>query len=289
MSYLQQATKPQVKPPFLIISGHKGAGKSTLGALFPKPVFLRAEDGTAVFESWNEDRQPILLPVINKPTGSNKRVQQSSKMEVMAQLDEILTAEHDFQTLVIDTVTSMNELFEDEIAIESGVETVADAAGGFHKGYDVLKRWHTEVIDKLLTIREVRKMTIVLLTHTGVRKIKLDPQQAMEYSVFTIGVHERSAEVYSALADAILFIDTQKMVIGAKEDQRRGTQTKVGGLYTSGERFIITSSDGKQGYASAKSRYSGMPTDIPLEHGRNPLLQYIPYFQQQFNNNKQEG
>lgn len=288
MSYLSKVTKPQVKPPFLIISGHKGAGKSTLGALFPNPIFLRAEDGTAVFEDWKIERQPSLLPVINKPTGSGKQVQQSARAEVMKQIDDLIFDEHNYKTLVIDTITSLNVMFEDEISIGSGVEIVADAAGGFHRGYDLLRRWHTELIDKLMTLRNTREMTIILLTHTGVKKVKTDPQQTMEYSIFTVGVPEKSEDIYTGLVDAVLFIDVRKVVVGAKEDQRRGTQTKVGGLYTSGERFIITSGDGKQGYASAKSRYSGMPTDIPLEHGRNPLLQYIPYFQQQFNN-KQEG
>ena len=43
------------KIPSFILWGPPGVGKTTLAAMFPSPVFIQAEDGTSVFDSWDED------------------------------------------------------------------------------------------------------------------------------------------------------------------------------------------------------------------------------------------
>ena len=41
-------------------------GKTSLGALFPSALILPTEDGTSVFENWDEDIQPAVLPRLPK-------------------------------------------------------------------------------------------------------------------------------------------------------------------------------------------------------------------------------
>src|SRR5690606_8548031 len=114
MSYLEQAKKPQAKPPIITIVGSPGTGKTTLGALFPDPIFIQAEDGTAVFESWEESMQPTLLPALPKS---------NTKDALTAQMRELVTADHGFKSLVVDTVTALNVMFEQEIAERDDVNT----------------------------------------------------------------------------------------------------------------------------------------------------------------------
>lgn len=277
MSFLAAAKKSTPKPPMITIVGSPGTGKSTLGALFPNPVFIQAEDGSSVFETWDEDAQPMLLPALPKARkdGSGNMVV-SSYETIKDQLRELVTQEHDFKTVVFDAVTSMSRLLESEIALRDGVGTVADAAGGFHKGFIELSQMHAEIVYMCSVLRQKRGMAVVFLAHTGTEKVKNRPDDAAQYSVYSLDMHKDSAAIYVSQSDAVVYIKKQEIVTG-QETNRKGQVTKFGRAVQTGERVLITSGDGMMGFVSAKNRY-GMDNEIPLHLGENPLLQYIPYF-----------
>lgn len=280
MSYLDKATKPAVTPPIITIVGSAGAGKSTLGALFPNPIFMRAEDGTAVFQDWDVDAQPTLLPVIPHPRADEQGNLTVSALDVlMAQLRELVTAEHDFKTLVVDTITSLNTMLEIELAMADRVDSVGNASGGFHKGYTTVGSQHAEFIKncKILSVR--KNMSIVFLAHTGLRKIKNSPEETSEYATYNLDMHEKSGNLYINESDAVLFIENETTVSGAERD-RKGRQTKLGRAFNTGNRKIISAGDGRYGYTAAKTRMP-IPAEIDLPHGENPLLQYIKFFNQE--------
>jgi hypothetical protein len=60
---------------------------------------------------------------------------------------------------------------------------------------------------------------------------------------------------------------------------RKGRQTKLGKIRSTGERILITASDGTVGFVDAKNRYH-LPAEIEVEEGQNPILQYIPFYSQ---------
>jgi predicted ATPase len=267
MSYLAAAKKATPKPPIVTIVGAPGTGKTTLGALFPNPVFVQAEDGSAVFENWEEDAQPTLLPALPK---------ENTFETLKAQLREIVTAEHDFKTLVLDANTSMSRMLEAEIAKRDGVASIGDASGGFHKGYTELAQWHAEIIYMCSVIRQKKNMAIVFLAHQGIEKVKQRPDDASQYSVYTLDMHKDSAAMYVSQSDAVIYIKHDEFVQG-QETNKRGQVTRYGRLVQSGERKLITSGDGMMGYVSAKNRY-GMDNEIPLPLGTNPITQFIKFF-----------
>lgn len=282
MSFLEQAKKPQPKPPLLTIVGTPGTGKTTLGALFPSPVFIQAEDAETVFENWDDDVQPTLLSPIPKPTGDGAgNLKSSARDTLMAQMRELATADHGFKTLVVDAVTSLNTKFESELALRDGVDSVADAAGGFHKGYDVVAQWHSDFLYACEVLRARKGMAVVLLAHAGIEKVKNRPDEASEYTVYSIDMYRKSAQRYISNSDAVIYITKEEFIQGA-ETNRKGQTTKFGRVMQTGERVLITSGDGKVGYVAAKNRYN-MPVEIPAPLGENPLLQYIKHF------NKNEG
>jgi hypothetical protein len=79
----------------------------------------------------------------------------------------------------------------------------------------------------------------------------------------------------------VVYIKKEEFITGA-ETNRKGQTTKYGRNMQTGQRVLITSSDGLVGYVDAKNRY-GMPNEIPLAMGENPLLQYIKHFNQEIN------
>lgn len=280
MSFLDKAKKPTPRPPMITIVGSPGTGKTSLGALFPSAIILPTEDGTSVFENWDEDIQPSVLPRLPKAqkdqTGNMAR---SSRAVLMQIIDELMTADHDYKTFVVDSITTLDGLFGFEIALRDGVGTVADASGGFHKGFAEVASWHADFIYKCEQLRAVKGMAVVFLAHTGVKKIRNRPDAAADYSVFSLDMDNQSLSVYVSQSDAVLYLEKEKFVTG-QETNRKGQTTKFGRITQTGVRKLITTGDGHVGYVNAKNRYN-MPAEMEVEIGTNPVTQYIKFFNQE--------
>jgi hypothetical protein len=273
MSFLEQAKKATPQAPVLTIVGFPGVGKSTLAACFPDPIFVQAENATSVFETWPEEKQPAFFPELPAP---NKKRDSKPSEVLLAQLRELATEEHAFKTVVIDAVTTLNMLFENEV-IEfdaAGALNIGEAAGGFGKGYLQVAALHSKVRNACEHLRR-RGIAVVFLAHSGIAKVKNRPD-VEAYSTWSLDMHEASRKIYVATSDAVLYLKSKEFVTG-HEENRKGQTTKLGKVRTTGERVIISSSDGTVGYVDAKNRYR-IPEEIEVEEGENPLLQYIPFF-----------
>lgn len=273
MSFLEQAKKAQPQAPVLTIVGFPGVGKSTLGATFPNPIFVQAENATSVFETVPEDRQPTFFPEL--PSANAQRNQRPSET-LLAQLRELATEEHDFKTVVIDAVTTLNMLFEGEvIAFDgNGADNIGEAAGGFGKGYLAVAQLHAKVRNACEHLRR-RGIAVVFLAHSGIAKVKNRPD-VEAYSTWSLDMHEASRRVYVNTSDAVLYLKSKEFVMGSDKD-KKGNIKSYGKMTTTGERVLIAASEGTIGYVDAKNRYR-LPQELDVEEGSNPVLEYIPFF-----------
>ena len=276
MSFLAKAAKPKSKPPMITIVGTPGAGKTTLGAMFPNALLVMSEDGASVFESWDDDAKPSVLPRLPKASKDEVGNLRSTRETLLSIMDELISTDHGFTTLVVDSITSLDMLFGHEIALRDCVNTVADASGGFHKGYAEVASWHAEFVYKCEQLRAVKRMGIVFLAHTGIKKIRNRPDAAADYSVFSMDMDSQALSIYTSQCDAVLYLVKEEFIQGS-ETNRKGQTTKLGRLVQTGERKLITTGDGQVGYINAKNRYN-MPAEIPVEHGSNPILQYVKFY-----------
>lgn len=277
MSFLAKAKKPTPKPPMITIVGMPGTGKTTLGALFPSAIILPTEDGTAVFENWGDDVQPTVLPRLPKASyDAMGNLQRSTRDTLNQIMDELMTTDHEYKTLVVDSITTLDMLFGHEIAARDQVKTVADASGGFHKGYAEVASWHADFIYKCEQLKAMKGMGVVFLAHTGIKKVRNRPDAAADYSVFSLDMDNQALSVYTSQSDAVLYLKKDELVVGS-ETNRKGQTTKYGRVTQTGDRTLVTTSDGQVGYVNAKNRY-GMPVEIPVELGANPVLQYIKFY-----------
>lgn len=284
MSYLSQVKKAVPQAPVLTIVGFPGVGKSTLGACFPKPIFIQAENATSVFETWSEEKQPAFFPEL--PAPSEKRNARPSEA-IIAQLRELATGDHDFKTVVIDAVTTLNTLFENEVIEfdEKGATNIGEASGGFGKGYLEVASLHSKVRNACEHIRR-KGIAVVFLAHSGIAKVKNRPD-VEAYSTWSLDMHEASRKIYVATSDAVLYLKSREFVMG-HEENRKGQTTKLGKVTSTGERVLITSSDGTIGYVDAKNRYK-IPEELEINEGENPILQYIPFFNVKQNQQPKEA
>jgi hypothetical protein len=262
--------------PIITIVGFPGAGKTSLAGLFPNPIFIQAENAKTVFET--SDVKPKFLKQLRK---ADKKTGHRPSIEIMDKLRMLIQEEHDYKTVIIDSNTALNDLFEEEVVVfddgNKPCDSIGNAAGGFHKGYDVSMGMHSNLIRACEFLRG-KGMAVVFLSHTGIHKVKTSPEEMSEYSTYSLAMHERSKKLYVSRSDAVIYLKEERYLTGA-ESNNKGQQTKAARVTTSGDRYLITSSDGTTGYVDAKNRYN-MPQEIKLVKGENPLLQYIPFFNQ---------
>lgn len=282
--YLSQATKPKPKAPIITIIGYPGAGKTSIGSLFPKPFFIFSESKTSTFDEMPEDQKPHGFVLPPKPS---KRGSLSIRKIVNGIVKELVTEDHEYKTLVVDSITKLNDLYEAEVVEfdESKIppNNIEEAAGGFQKGYKVSASYHAELLRGAAALTR-KGIAVVFLAHTGTFKIKNSPDDKSEYSTYNIDMHKHSRALYIEDSDAVFYLKKQENIIG-HEENKKGQTVKTGRKIISGERILITTSDGTVGYVDAKKCWNSMPDELDVPFGENPILQYIPFFNEERRSN----
>jgi AAA domain len=142
-------TGKQATPPRICIYGGHGIGKSTLAAQFPAPIFISTEDG---IDS---------LDVTSFPRAQSVK-------EVVANIKILIKEEHDFKTVVVDSVDWLVEPL-----IVSNVEAEHDAKDlAYGKGQMLVAEEFREILQGLDAIRRKRNMNVVLIAHANVTRFE---------------------------------------------------------------------------------------------------------------------
>jgi hypothetical protein len=226
-------------PPRMLIYGTEGIGKSTTGAQAPKPIFIQTEDG---------------LDQIN----CDSFLRATKYADVVAALSELYTQQHDYQTVVIDTLDWLERLIWDEVCREYGVKSIEKADGGYAKGYThSLTQWR-EVLAGLDALRNERGMAVILLAHAKVEKFE-DPE-SVAYDRYSPRLHKHAGALVTEWSDAVLFA-TRKFRTESEDAGFNRTRSIAVPLGTDGGERILRTVGGPS--CIAKNRYA-LPAELPL-------------------------
>ena len=236
MSMLENIqTGRENKPPRIMVYGQEGVGKSTLGASAPDPIFIQTEDGLGEIDTCK-------FPLAG------------SLSDVLAELTALRDEEHNFRTVVVDSLDWLERLIFDEVCKEFGVRSIEKADGGFGKGYvDALVHWR-KVLALLDDLRNKRGMMIILLAHAKVERFE-DPENTA-YDRYAPRLHKHAASLISEWVDAVLFA-TKRLRI-SKDGDSRSIASPIGA--DGGTRVLRTNGSPA---CLAKNRF-GLPNEIPL-------------------------
>lgn len=246
----------KVKPCIVTLMAEGGMGKTTLGAMFPAPVFMRFEDGTSALSSDDPELQAKFdqvqeLPIIQKVGDEHE------------QLRLLGTTDHPFKTLVVDTISAMNEMYENHIVDTDPKKpkSINQAGGGYGAGHGATSRMHGKFRERCERLRELKGMNIVFLCHVETIDVELpDTDRYMKYS---LSMNKKSLPHYTNNVDMVGHIRLRQFTFGD------GDRKKVS---SNGQRVLtcypIASS-------VTKNRY-GITKDIDLPYGENPLEKIIP-------------
>ena len=234
-------------PPRVLIYGPPGMGKTTLASEFPDPVFIQCEDGT-----------PSGLELTGfKPESFD---------DIMEALASLYTDEHDFKTVVIDSLDKMEPLLWAAVCQRNNWQSIESP--GYGKGYVETTYLWRQLIDGLNALRTDRQMSIVMVSHADVERF--DDPTSVSYSRYEIRLHKSGRKLVEDEVDAILLIRQEATV---KQEDQGFNKTRAhaeGGI----NRFIYC--EGRPAF-NAKNRFS-MPAKILFKpgHGYSSLAPYFP-------------
>lgn len=229
------------KAPRILIYGPPKIGKTTFASKADGALFLPTEEGLALLDA----------QVVAGPGG---------KLDSWGEFHEALDAaeKSDARTIVVDTVTGLQDLCFGEVAREDRAPSIADI--GYGKGYPrALTKW-LAMLGRLDYLRALNKV-IVMLGHAQVESFQ-DPE-GEPYDRYSVRLHQQVEGKPSLRATTLEWADiigfaaqqTWKKEIGKGFDAR----TVAGGT---GKRVIyLTPSPVRV----AGSRIPGLPPEIDLD------------------------
>jgi hypothetical protein len=222
-----------IGPPRIIIHATKGIGKTTFGANSPKPIFIQIEDGQGT------------LDIARFP-------QAKSYDDVMESLAALSQEEHDFSTVVVDSLDWLEPLIWQKVCEVNGKKSIEEF--GFGKGYiEALPLWR-DFFAALNYLRSEKGMASILIAHTQIKRF--DSPDAEPYDRYQLKMHDRASALAQEWADVILFANMK--VFTTKTEGGFGRATTRG--ISTGERVVYTE---ERPSHVAKNRYQ-LPYELPL-------------------------
>jgi phage nucleotide-binding protein len=244
---LKALAKPLGQRPIIMtIFGEGGMGKTTLAAMMPKPVFIRTEDGTMSLMGNDE------VSLFDLATSSQ---------DVLDQIEALATQDHDFKTVVLDSITQLATMIEAEIvAADPKAKSINQAGGGYGAGYNAAAERHRQVREWIGALAHEKGMNVVFIGHADTETLDLPDMDA--YARYTVRMHKKSLPHYTDNVDLVGFIRLKTFVRG-DGDKKRAIST--------GEREIICHPVASN---VSKNRFGiAAPLEFSFETG-NPFEQF---------------
>lgn len=224
-------------PPIVLLYGVDGIGKTSLAAEWPEPLYLPTEG----------ERPPSDVEMATPGTIE-------SLGELLDIFGELLTEEHEFKTVIVDSLDGLEPLIWRATCARLGINSIEEA--GFGKGY---VEADTEWNDYLSAIGALSRagINVVQLAHPEI--VRFDSPTTDPYSRYTIKLHKRANALVREKADVVAFLN-YRVSLKEKEVAR---QTKITHAEGGKERQIHLTEGA--GYV-AKNRYS-MPDNVTYRKG----------------------
>lgn len=235
-------------PPITLLYGVDGVGKTSLAAEWPNPIYLPTEG----------ERPPS---DVDMPTPGTI----TSLDGLFGVFGELLESDHDFKTVIVDSLDGLEPLVWRATAARLGIGSVEEA--GYGKGYVEADTEWNDYLGGVAALSQAG-MYVVQLAHPEV--IRFDSPITDPYSRYQPKLHKRANALVREKADVVAFMN-YRISIKEKEVAR---QTKVAHAEGGKERQIHLNEGA--GF-NAKNRFS-MPDSVTYRkgHGFAELAKYWP-------------
>jgi hypothetical protein len=233
--------------PTVLIYGAEGRGKTTLACKFPSPVAMLLERG---------------LP---RGVSVDAIAGLGSYDNVVEALRELYRDPQGYETLVIDTLDSLEPMLLDAVCAKNGWKNIESPSYG--KGFVIADQEWQRFIRGIGALRD-RGMTVVLTAHSTIERV--DDPRAPSYTAYWPKLHKRARHLILDACDVVGLLAEELRV--ATDDSGFRERTRA---TSSNQRFLFV--EGCPAFV-AKNRY-GMPPKIPIAPDFN-IGELTKYWQQ---------
>lgn len=193
-------------PAKIVLYGAEGTGKSTAGAMGPRPIFLGAERGTEHLDVHRIPHEEL-----------------TTFADAMEWLRILAREDHGYQTLVVDTVDWLEEMLHQEVAASYRVESIAQIK--FAEGYKhCLPSWK-RLLKALDYLRDSRGMHVLVLAHAKVTKH--DDPAGESWDRWSLKLHDgksaSAADLVKEWSNEVLFVRRDERARGKNKWDRKST------------------------------------------------------------------
>ncbi len=216
------------------VAGNNGVGKTTFAAAFPKPILLDLENGSLHID-------------VNRISSENIKTLDLFRSAVK----ELLTTIHDFQTIVVDSVESLEGLIFDAVCKEGKVDSIEKYDGGYGKGYTRAREIMREIMIDLQALKD-KGISAVLVAHTQT-KTHTDPATNLTYDRVIMRCNDKMAAIIRDLSDNV-FYASYKVFMATEKGKDKA--------FGDGQRVLFT--QWRPGF-DAKNRLE-LPLELPLSY-----------------------
>ena len=226
------------RPPMrIILYGSEGIGKTTWASRAPSPVYMGTEGGYG----------ELTVDAFPEPKTWD---------QVTKDVEMLIEEDHNWQTLVIDTIDHLERLAQAEIVrTTKGAKSIESM--GFGKGYIAAAELMFRFARQLDRLRESRGMHIIFLGHATM--VSVQNPDGPDYKKWTLKLHEKTSLFFREWADIVLFarrdVEVHTTETGERALFSKGKATELGAR--------LMSSLGGISY-DAKRRYN-LPDEMPLD------------------------
>lgn len=191
----------------VLVYGPDGVGKTTFGAQSPKPIFLCAENGLVaeLVEQYQLARAPS----------------PSSFDDVLEFAWNFANEEHEYQSLVIDTLDWLEALLFQSLCVKHSKQSIEEVGGGWQKGYvAAIEEWRKLLIP--LTRAWESGRNVIALAHSQIREFKNPTGTDFDRWGLKLwnGRNSDASALWREWADDVLFLNFEYLA-GKHPDEKR--------------------------------------------------------------------
>jgi GTPase SAR1 family protein len=254
MSVFDKIETPKDRAVIVTICGDSGLGKTSLAATFPKPIFIRAEDG---LQAIPVATRPDAFPILSASTATD------AVAALWDQFLALMKENHDYQTVVIDSVTALERLFVAAvIEMDGKAKSINQALGGYGAGWSAVAAMHQRVRKAAGLLNERKGMHVVFIAHADTETMKTPDVE--DYMRWTLRLNPKhSIAPYVDDVDVVGFLRLEMFTKGDEGERKKAIST--------GDRELIVHATAAN---VSKNRF-GVTEPLPAPIGVNPIAPFV--------------